>query len=156
MGSLRKHYVKMHGELLNIKSVDQFSFDVVKSTLARLKKSGEWTEPKRVIPVKRTKKYRHLEYSESSDDDTDEYYKNYRGTFGVQIPYHSSSDEYEEIPRTAKSYQCEICLKYLMSRKSLKYHIKTHEKKGEPMKKEGGKMVKIKEEIESEESDDSD
>lgn len=68
--SLHKHYVRMHGNLLGICSVDDFQgVEHVKKRLIELKKRGEWTEPTRVIPVKRTKRYRYLEWSDDSGKD---------------------------------------------------------------------------------------
>lgn len=128
-GSLKKHYFRIHRELLDLKSPENFSFDFVKSQLEKLKKEGKWTEPTQTIPVKRTKKYRYLDKKiESSDEDIEEYYKNYKGPYAIQVINHSSSDEYEEV---FENFQCSICNINFASRNSLSNHKKRHEKKGD-------------------------
>lgn len=119
----------MHGSLLGISSLDD-SFDIenVKKRLIELKKKGKWTEPIRVIPVKRTKRYRYLEWSDDSGEDSEEYYKSYHGQMGL-VPgtYHSSSDEYEEVfISSATDHECPVCGKVMQLKKSMKTHMKKH------------------------------
>lgn len=130
-GSLIQHYLKIHGQLLELKSKSDFDINSIKSKLKVLKKAGKWSEPKKIIPVKRTNKYKHLEEIESnSDEDTDEYYKNYEGPYGIEMLYHSSSDEYEEL---CEDFKCEKCGRIYTSQISLNNHRR---KCGKKIKKE--------------------
>lgn len=127
--SLRSHYLKLHGNLLEISSLSELNVDFIQNKLQELKERGLWVEPTRVLPVKRTKKYRHKEWSDDSGEDTEDYYQGYHGPMAISVAYHSSSDEYEEAFITTSSmeeHKCTICGRVMKLKKSLNAHMKKH------------------------------